>query len=101
MMFAGGTGAPARESPIQQSQARNQVHLHPSPVRKPATAGATHLIPEQLDHAVMHSIIVRLNDAALLEINELHQALLLDRCPQQLIHVWPSTFPCRHPSYSQ
>lgn len=63
----------------------------------PATARAAHLIPEQFDHTVVHSIVMRRNNSALTQINKLNQVLLLDRCSEQLINVWCNRFPLGHP----
>jgi hypothetical protein len=72
MMLARGTGAPARKGPIQQTDIRYRVHLHPSPVRKRATAEAADLIPQELDRTIVNPIIVRLDDSRLLLINKLN-----------------------------
>src|SRR5580658_5184471 len=78
MMFARGAGPPTWEGPIQQNHVRDQVHLHPSPVRKWAAADTTDLIPEKLNRTVVNTIIVRFDDSLLLLINKLDQAPLLD-----------------------
>jgi hypothetical protein len=71
-MFAGRTRTPARKGLVQQMDVRNEVHLHPSPVRKRASAGATHLIPEKLDRTLVNPIIVRFDNSGFIPINKLN-----------------------------
>jgi hypothetical protein len=42
-------------------------------------------------------MIAELNNSAFIQINKLNQALLLDRCTEQLIDVWRNRFPPGHP----
>jgi hypothetical protein len=72
MMLARGAGASARKGPIQKTDVRYRVHLHPSPVRKPAAAGAADLIAKELDRTPVNPIIVRLDDSRFSLINKLN-----------------------------
>jgi hypothetical protein len=71
-MFARRAGPPSWEFPIQQTDVRDQVHLHPSPVRKRAPAGTADLIPQKLNRTVVNPIIVGFDDSWLLLINKLN-----------------------------
>ena len=51
-VFAGGGGAPARESLIQQYEAGHFIDLRQKPVGKRATAAAGNLPAQQLDGTV-------------------------------------------------
>ena len=72
MMFARGTGTPARKLPTQQMSARDRWHIEPSPVRKTSATGTADLIPKQLDGTMEDSIIVWLDDSRLPFITELN-----------------------------
>jgi hypothetical protein len=72
MMFSRRAGPPAWEAPIQQTDVRDQIHLHPSPVRKWAAADTADLIPKKLNRTIVNPIIVGFDDSRLLLINQLN-----------------------------
>jgi hypothetical protein len=86
-MFARATRATARKGGVQQTDVRNQVHLHPSPVRKWAIAGAANLIPKELDGTIVNPVIVWLDDSRFIPINKANQEFLIDRRSEQLVNV--------------
>jgi hypothetical protein len=89
MVFAGRNGARSWEGSIQQLDIRDAVRLYPAPVRNRATAGAAHLIAQQLCDAIVNPIVVRLDDAILVSVPEPNQVSLLDRAPEQFIDLRP------------
>jgi hypothetical protein len=60
----------AWKAAVQQMDLRNQIHFHPSPVRKLSTTGPAHLKGQKLDGAVVNPIIVRLDDTWFVLINK-------------------------------
>jgi hypothetical protein len=57
-MFAGGGGASARESLVQQHEVGDLIDLSQQPVGKRPTTGAGDLIAQQLDRAVENPVVM-------------------------------------------
>jgi hypothetical protein len=84
-MFARGSRAASGKGSIQQTDVRNQVRLHPSPIGKLPTAGSANLIAQEFDDAVVNPIIVRFDNPVLVSVEQSNQASLLDSRSEQFI----------------
>jgi transposase IS66 family protein/transposase IS66-like protein len=67
MMFTRGTASSAAKSSSQQTDVRNQIDLHPAPIRKWAAAEASDLISKEFD-----PVVVRLDDSRFFLVNQLN-----------------------------
>ena len=85
-MPAGAGGSSSRKRIRQRGEVSHLIHLHQYPVGKRAGAGSGNLPSQQLDRAVEDSVIVRLNDARFVVVDEPHHAPLLDRVPN--LRMW-------------
>jgi len=81
-MFAGPGRSTARESLIEQLRTRDLFYVHPSPVGKWAATGASDLICQYFDDAVVFAIVMRFNDPDPATVTELKQSGLRDGGPQ-------------------
>jgi hypothetical protein len=86
-MFAGSRRTAARKGLVEQLSVRDQLGFHPSPVGKRSAAGTADLIRQQLDDAIVLTIIVRFDDAIFIEVAKSNQSGVFDRRSQQLIEV--------------
>ena len=80
-MPAGAGGSTSGKLVRQSDKVSDLLHLHQYPVGKRAGARSGNLPSQQLDRAVEDSVIVRLNDAFFVVIDEPHHAFLLDCLP--------------------
>ena len=75
----------------------DQVRFPPPPVGKRAAAGAADLIRQQLDDAVVLTVIVRFDDPVFVPVAKSNQPGLFDRRSQQLIEVSDPVLACEGP----
>jgi hypothetical protein len=86
-MLTGGSGTPSREGFVEQTDVRNQIYLHPSPVGKFSTAGTGNLIAQKFDGTFVNSIVVRFDYPVFVSVEQANQALVLDGSPKQFIDI--------------
>jgi hypothetical protein len=77
VMTCGG-GPPSRKGLIEQFEVGDLIRFHEQPVGKRAAAGTGKLMTEELDRAVEDSMIVRLQNALLMVIDQPDDAGLFD-----------------------
>jgi hypothetical protein len=75
--------ATSGKSLVERFYFRGLVGHDPLPVGKLFAAGPADLIREELDDAVVNSVIVRFDDPFLVSIAKPKQASLIDRVPEQ------------------
>lgn len=91
-VIARNGGPASRKRPLEYLEFCGLIGFHEQPVGKRSTAGAGDLIAEQLDRAIKDSVIVRLENALFLVIQEPYHARLFDGPADQ----W-DRFEHRHP----
>lgn len=89
MVLARGSRAPSRKGLVQQMNCRDQLHLKPSPVRKPATAETCNLPGQELRGTILNSVIVWFNDPVFVLIVHSYQTFAFDCRSEQSIYIQP------------
>jgi hypothetical protein len=87
VMLARGRGAPTREGLIQQTEVSDQSRLHPAPIGKRAAAGTANLIAQELDGAIMNSIVMWFDNPIFVSVEKPNQTSVLDGYPEQFIDL--------------
>jgi len=82
---------------IEKAEFGDRLHLQPSPARQTPTAKAAHLITEQFDRAFVEAIVVRLQNSALVAVDQLDEALLLNGRPDHRVQIGGRTFQLKLP----
>lgn len=86
MMPAGWDGPVPWEGLVEDLEVRDVSDIEPTPVRQaPGTAAASDLIGQQTRAVILHSIVMRLNDAGFALIHKTDLVARMDRAAQLFV----------------